>query len=58
MEMLARQNKIIIMISSTITELTTMSDRIAVFRDGKLAAIFKTDNFNEHDLLKAYIGSN
>lgn len=58
MEMLARQNKIIIMISSTMTELTAMSDRIAVFRDGKLAAIFKTDNFNEHDLLKAYIGSN
>ena len=34
--------------SDVLAQFTVMSDRIAVFRDGKLATIFKTDNFNEH----------
>lgn len=56
MEALAKNGKIIIMISSTMTELIALSDRIGVMRDGKLISILSREEFSEDSLLKLYIG--
>ncbi|MGI5173462.1 sugar ABC transporter ATP-binding protein [Treponema sp. OMZ 840] len=57
MEMLAKNKKIIIMVSSNMTELMSLSDRIAVMREGRLCAAFESQDFDEQNLLKAYIGA-
>ena len=58
MENLAEQGKIILMVSSTMTELISMSDRIAVMRDGELVTVVDRKDFSEDYLLKLYIQSN
>ena len=56
MEDLSKNGKIIIMISSTMTELIALSDRIGVMREGKLISILSREEFSEDSLLKLYIG--
>lgn len=56
MEGLAKQGKIIIMVSSNMPELLSMSDRIGVMKDGELTHIFKAGEVTEDKLLKAYMG--
>ncbi len=57
-EELAAKGKIILMVSSTMTELLSLSDRIAVLREGKLVEIVEKENFSEDYLLKRYISAN
>ena len=56
MEGLAKQGKIIIMVSSNMPELLSMSDRIGVMKDGELTHIFQAGEVTEDKLLKAYMG--
>jgi ribose transport system ATP-binding protein len=56
MENLAKNGKIIIMVSSTMTELISLSDRIGVMREGELVSIVPKEEFSEDNLLKLYIG--
>ena len=56
MEHLAKRGKILLMVSSTMTELIALSDRIAVMRDGNLISILPKEEFSEDSLLKLYIG--
>jgi ribose transport system ATP-binding protein len=56
MENLAKNGKIIIMVSSTMTELISLSDRIGVMREGELVTIIPEEDFSEDNLLKLYIG--
>jgi ribose transport system ATP-binding protein len=56
MESLARAGKIVIMVSSTMTELLSLSDRIGVMREGKLVSIVDHTQATEDSLLKLYIG--
>ncbi|MBN1834981.1 MAG: sugar ABC transporter ATP-binding protein [Spirochaetales bacterium] len=53
---LARQNKIIIMVSSDMPELTAMSDRIGVMRDGGLTAVLSKGEISEESVLSHSIG--
>lgn len=55
-EELAKKGKIIIMVSSTMPELISMSDRIAVMRDGRLSAILPVEEVQEDQLLRLYMG--
>lgn len=56
MEDLVKQKKIVIMVSSTMPELISMSDRIAVMREGELSAIVPAEGAQEDTLLKKYLG--
>lgn len=56
MEYLAKQGKIIIMVSSSMPELMSMSDRIGIMRDGMLDIIVDSKSVSEDDLLKYYMG--
>jgi ribose transport system ATP-binding protein len=53
---LARQGKMIIMVSSDMPELISMSDRIGVMRDGELVAIVPQEAATEQRLIKEYLG--
>ena len=53
---LVRQGKSIIMVSSDMSELLAISDRIAVLREGKLAALLPKENLDEQKLLELYFG--
>ncbi len=55
MEKLAASGKTILMVSSTMTELISMADRIAVMREGELVKIVDRKDFSEDYLLKLYI---
>ena len=56
MEELVKRKKIVIMVSSTMPELISMSDRIAVMKDGALSAVIPADEAQEDELLKWYMG--
>jgi len=56
MENLARQGKIIIMISSDNPELIAVCDRVGVMRDGRLVAILKGEEINEENILRYSMG--
>ena len=53
---LARQGKIIIMISSDNPELISVCDRVGVMRFGKLVTILAGDQINEENILKFSLG--
>lgn len=53
---LAKNDKFIILISSEMPELLSMSDRIAVMREGKLVDIVETREATEDMLMKKYLG--
>ena len=56
MEELVRKGKIVIMVSSTMPELISMSDRIAVMKDGEVRAVVPAGEIQEDALLKLYMG--
>lgn len=53
---LAEQGKSIIMISSSMPELLSMSDRIGIMRQGRLVDIVESRKVTEEDLIRAFIG--
>jgi ribose transport system ATP-binding protein len=53
---LTSQGKSILMVSSDLTELLAMSDRIAVMRNGKLITIVNASDMSERQLLGLFIG--
>lgn len=53
---LLSQGKAIIMISSDMPELISMSDRVMVMRDGRIAAEVPKAEINEENILKYSIG--
>jgi len=53
---LSKQGKSIIMISTDITELLGISDRIGVMRNGKMVKIIPTSDATVEKLLKTYQG--
>jgi len=53
---LARQGKMVIMVSSDMPELISMSDRIGVMRDGEMVAIVPQEEATEQRLIKEYLG--
>jgi ribose transport system ATP-binding protein len=56
MEGLAREGKVIIVISSDNPELIAVCDRVAVMRDGKLVAILEGDAITEQNILRHAMG--
>lgn len=55
-EKLAKEQKIVIMVSSNMPELISMSDRIGVMREGRLVRILDSADVTEDGLIKEYIG--
>jgi ribose transport system ATP-binding protein len=53
---LVKEGKSILMVSSDMPELISLSDRIAVMRDGKLVAQVNARETSEHELLGHYLG--
>ena len=53
---LIRENKIVVMVSSDMPELTAMSDRIGVMRAGRLIRILNKDEISEETILSYSIG--
>ena len=53
---LAKQDKIIIMISSDMPELISISDRIGIMREGSMVKILNKDEINEEKILSYSIG--
>jgi ribose transport system ATP-binding protein len=53
---LARQGKMVIMVSSDMPELISMSDRIGVMRDGEMVAIVSKEEATEQTLMHEYLG--
>lgn len=53
---LAKEGKFIIMVSSSMPELLSMSDRIGVMREGELVSIVDTNEATEDSLLAEFIG--
>lgn len=53
---LAREHNYVIMVSSSMPELISMSDRIGVMREGELVEIVDAAEATEDGLLKAFIG--
>jgi ribose transport system ATP-binding protein len=56
MTTLVRGNKIVIMVSSDMPELTALSDRVGVMRDGRLIKILRRDEISEETILSYSIG--
>ena len=56
MQSLAKQGKAIIMISSDLTEIMNISDRIIVVHRGSIAAEFRRGEATEEDLMRAAFG--
>lgn len=57
MTALARNNKFIIMVSSDLPELTSLSDKIAVMKGGKLVSILSREEASEEKVLSLSIGA-
>jgi ribose transport system ATP-binding protein len=53
---LAKQNKVLIFITSDMEELLSMSDRVLVMRDGKIAAEIHKNDITQRRVLKEAIG--
>jgi ribose transport system ATP-binding protein len=53
---LARQGKVVIMVSSDMPELISMSDRIGVMRNGEMVTIIPKADATEEKLLMEYLG--
>lgn len=53
---LAKQGKSILMVSSDILELMSVSDRIAVMRDGELVTIVDTKDVTQEEVLGHFLG--
>lgn len=53
---LAKADKFVIIISSDMPELLSMSDRIGVMHEGKLADILEAKQTTEDELMKKYLG--
>lgn len=53
---IARQGKAVIMVSSDMPELLSMSDRIAVLREGNLVETVSSQDVNEGKLIELYLG--
>lgn len=53
---LVKQANGILMVSSDMPELISVSDRIAVMRDGRLVIIVESRNVTEHELLGYFLG--
>ena len=56
MESLAREGKVIIVISSDNPELIAVCDRVGVMRDGKLVAVLEGDAITEANILRHSMG--
>ncbi|HBF37697.1 MAG TPA: sugar ABC transporter ATP-binding protein [Firmicutes bacterium] len=56
MVQLAKEGKSILMVSSDMPELISVSDRIAIMREGKLVSIVKAKETSEHELLEYFLG--
>ena len=56
MEDLAREGKIIIMISSDNPELIAISDRVGVMRDKRLVTVLEGDRITEENILRYSMG--
>jgi ribose transport system ATP-binding protein len=52
---LARQGKVVILITSDMPELLAMSDRIGVMREGSMVEVIDAD-VTEEELVKKFIG--
>jgi ribose transport system ATP-binding protein len=55
---LTQAGKSILMVSSDIPELLSMSDRIAVMRNGELATVFAAKDVTEQELIGSFLGIN
>ncbi|MGC8778104.1 MAG: sugar ABC transporter ATP-binding protein [Candidatus Caldatribacteriaceae bacterium] len=53
---LAEKGKSVIMISSSMPELLSMSDRIGIMRGGRMVNIVESRSVTEEDLIRAFIG--
>jgi ABC-type sugar transport system ATPase subunit len=53
---LVRQEKSIIMVSSDMSELLAISDRIMVLREGRQVGLLPRENLDEQKLLELYFG--
>lgn len=53
---LAEKGKSVVMISSSMPELLSMSDRIGIMRGGRMVDIVESRNVTEEDLIRAFIG--
>jgi ribose transport system ATP-binding protein len=58
MVQLTQLGKSILMVSSDIPELLSMSDRIAVMRNGELVTIFASKDVTEQELIGYFLGIN
>lgn len=54
-EKLAKEQKIVIMVSSNMPELISMSDRIGVMREGRLVRILDSADATEDRLIKSIL---
>jgi ribose transport system ATP-binding protein len=54
---LAREGKVVIMVSSDMPELTSMSDRVAVMRGGRMVRILDREEATEETILSYSIGA-
>lgn len=57
-EDLAKQGKVVLVISSEMTEIMRVSDRVLVMREGEIVANLEQDDINEDNLAKYAIGQN
>jgi len=57
MDDLAKQGKVIIMISSDTPELAAICDRVGVMRSGSMIKILEGNDVTEENILKMAIGS-
>ena len=53
---LAKQGKVVIMITSDMPELLAMSDRIGIMREGSMVKVIDAKGVTEEELVKEYIG--
>ncbi len=57
MDDLAKQGKIIIMISSDTPELAAICDRVGIMRNGRLIKVLAQDKVTEENILRYSIGA-
>ena len=53
---LLRQNKCILMVSSDMPEMVSMSDRVMVMREGRIAGCLERGQISEENILQLSIG--
>lgn len=56
MRTLAQEGKVVLVVSSELPELLSVCDRIAVFREGRIAAIFPIQEATEEKIIRASTG--